>query len=1043
MKIKHLAMAVAFAIGASQYAYAETSSAVRGNVQNKQGEVVAQAQIEIVHLPSGTRSVAYSNSSGQFVASGLRVGGPYRITVSSGNLTEVYDDIFLNLGDAYRLNALLASATPTVTSDVERITITGSMMAMDNTRTGPGSTFSATDIEKMPLFDRDIKDVIRQNPLVVIGTDDSTAMSIGGSNPRFNSLVVDGMRQDDDFGLNRNGYPTRRSPIPIEAISQVSVSSAPYQAKTGGFTGGGVSAVTKSGTNEFTGSVFLDYASDSMAGKAGRPGAEKKSPDEYTETVWGVTFGGPLIKDKLFFFGAYERWDSDYISLGFGPKDAPGVANPTTVSQSELDLVTQIARDVHGVDVGQWDKFPDEYDKKLLLKLDWNINNEHRFALTYQDTDVDNIVNNRSANNRLALSSNYYTTRDQLETITGSLYSNWTSNFTTDIKVGTKKVTKRHENLAGISYGQVSVATESGTIQFGEEIFRHANVLDNDLFQFRVNAEYLVGDHTIEFGWDHEKLDVFNLFVRLSKGDFYFDSIEDFRLGNASSIVYENAIGNDPNNGAANFSYSTNSFYLQDRWEVNYDLTLDFGLRYERISQSDKPSLNQNFANRYGFDNTANFDGMSLFMPRFGFNYALTDDMNLRGGFGRFGGGRPNVWISNSYSNDGISTAASSLSGSAFENVRVTQIPQELQDTLMLGDGRVDAIDPDLKMPSEWKYSIGLDYIADLGMLGSDWFITADYIYTDKERDVFYKELSRELMETTTAPDGRVIYKPGTERRRNDIVLTNVNSGRSNVFALGASKNWDNLSLSMGYSFQDITDISGGTSSQSTSSYDRYATFNRNEPFIGRSDYQTRHRFNFTLSYANEFFSGYESRFTLYGERRSGENFSYTMHNITGRFGDSGNDGRRGYLFYVPTGENDPNVRFEGWSYEDFAKLMSENGLNKYAGSVAPRNIGSTRYINVLDFKFEQEIPGFMNNHKGSFFVEVKNLLNLIDSSQGRIYGAGFPNHYNLGRVDYDLDANQYVYSPNVPRDRASFYPLSYRELNSTWRAKVGVRYRF
>ena len=1029
-----LALSVAFALGTAVPASAQdTSSGMRGNVQNEAGQTIANARIEIVHEPSGTRSTATTNAQGQFIASGLRVGGPYTITVTSDEGTQTYRNVFLSLGDPYRLNAVLEQERTTDQS-IERIAVTGTATTLDYTRTGPGSTFSSADIDAMPMFSRDIKDIVRVNPLVVVGTDDAFSTSIAGANNRFNSLSVDGMRQDDDFGLNDNGYPSARGPIPIEALDQISVSVAPYQAKVGGFTGGGISAVTRSGTNEWTGSVFAEYASDSMAGRVNPPGRDKFDLDPYKEQTIGFGIGGPLIRDRLFVFAAYEKWDSDFVSTGWGPFDADNVSNLADISESDLNQVRQIATDTYGVTPGNWDTYPDESDEKVLVKLDWNINQDHRASLTYQNTESLQVRQASSSASLLNLSSNGYGVTDTLNMATANLYSNWTNNFTTDIKLGFKRHENRQVSLDDQTYGQVTVATPSGDVRFGPDIFRHANELDNDLLQLRINAEYLAGDHTIEFGWEHEQLDVFNMFVSSSLGEFAFASIEDFQNGDASSINYQNAVTNNPRDGAASFKYSTDSFYIQDRWMVNYDLTVDFGLRYERISTSDVPNYNANFEERYNFSNQQTFDGVDLWMPRVGFNYSLNEALNIRGGFGRFGGGRPNVWLANSYTNDGINVTNSSLNGQAFSGVDITQVPAAMLASLEAGDGRVDVVDPNFKMPSEWKYSIGFDYLTDLGFLGNDWVITGDYIYTDKEREAFYVDLGRQGMEAVEGPDGRLIYD---SRSRRDIMLTNADSGRSNILAFGASKSWDNLSLTMGYAYQDITDLDGFGSSQATSSYERYASFNRDEPLIGTSRFETTHRLNLLLTYTHEFFRGYESRFTLYAERRSGERFSYTGYN-SGSFG-FGNDDRIGHLLYIPTG-NEDNIRFEGWDYADFAAIVDANGLGSYAGQVAPRNIGTSRYVNIVDFKFEQQIPGFSDNHRGSFFFEIKNLLNLIDSSQGRQFGTPYPGYQNLADVDFDSATGDYVYSPAT---RRSGDPEIFRAKASTWQAKVGVRYRF
>ncbi|CAM5188541.1 hypothetical protein [Alishewanella longhuensis] len=268
----------------------------------------------------------------------------------------------------------------------------------------------------------------------------------------------------------------------------------------------------------------------------------------------------------------------------------------------------------------------------------------------------------------------------------------------------------------------------------------------------------------------------------------------------------------------------------------------------------------------------------------------------------------------------------------------------------------------------------------------------------------------------------------------------NGDGGRSNIYALGAATKIDNLSLRFGYAHQNVKDLSSGTSAQAASNFSRYAAVDRNTSTVGTAGYEIKHRFNFTLVYSQEFFAGYDSTFTLYGERRSGRPYSWTV-GPGSAFGDNGSNGggddRNGYLPYIPTGPNDPNVRYTGnFGWDNFVAA----GLDKYAGQIMPRNSETGRYTNSLDFKFEQQIPGFMEGHKGSVYLEIKNLLNLIDSSAGRAWETEFPGYQRIANVAYDAANNQYVYS--APTARLS-EPQQFRNVESAWRLKLGVSYKF
>lgn len=1048
MKIRHIALAVTLALGVSNLAVADTSSAIRGNVVTAQGQSAANARVDILHVPSNTRSSATTNEAGAFVSSGLRVGGPYRITITSEQGSRVFDNVFLSLGETFRLNAELETTT------VERIAVTGSALSVLNAgKMGTSTTFSSADINNMPLFERDLKDVVRQDPLVVVLGDATSSMTVAGANPRYNSLTVDGVRQDDDFGLNDNGYPTQRSPIPMSALDQITVSTAPFTVKSGGFTGAGISAVTKSGTNELSGSFFYEYMDDSMSGRSGRPGAQRVNLSDFERTVWGASLGGALIEDKLFFFVAYEDFAEPYNTLR-GPTGS-NAANTATVTQADIDTVVRLARELYGVEAGQWNISDDLKDQKLLAKVDWNINDDHRFSFTYQKTESNAISAGAGSNaGQISLDTNFYNNQQNLTAFAGHLYSDWTDSFSTEIKVAWKDVDVGQDPLRGNTYGQVQVDTPSGRVVFGPDTFRHANELTNDLFQLRLAGEYLLDDHTISFGWEHEKLDVYNLFVSNSKGTWQFHNtvangvvtvsgLDRFQQKAASGFSYQNAYTLNPADAAAAFKLGTDALYLQDSWDLfDYDLTLDFGLRYERYSSDSTPRLNQNFVNRYGIVNTENMDGKDLLMPRFGFNWRGLDNAVIRGGIGRFSGGRPNVWIANSFSNDGVILVQAPGSATANQtNVDFKNVPDAVKQSLTPGDGNVNAVDPNFKLPSEWKYNLAVDYVLDSNF--GKWDLTAEYIHSNKDRDVIWKDLHRERYTIVKGPDGRNIYTgvlAAGVANRNDILFVNGEGGRSNIYALGAATKFDNLSLRFGYAHQNVKDLSSGTSAQAASNFSRYAAVDRNTSTVGTAGYEIKHRFNFTLVYAQEFITGYESTFTLYGERRSGRPYSWTVGPGTA-FGDNasngGTDDRNGYLPYIPNGPNDPNVRYAtGFSWNNFVAA----GLDKYAGEIMPRNTESGRYTNTLDFKFEQEVPGFMEGHKGSVYFELKNLLNLIDSTQGRTWETEFPSYKRIANVTYDAAANQYVYSAPTARTGDN---QALRNVESAWRLKLGVSYKF
>ena len=587
---KRTAVAAAIALGLSGAAIAQdTSSVVRGNVVTESGEVAANARVEIIHIPTGTRSVATTNESGAFSNSGLRVGGPYIIVIESSEGKKVYEDVYLSLGEPYRVNAQLES------SDMERLQVTGSAI-LGGANSGSSSYFGEEDIANTPTFNRDLKEVARLNPYVNLLSGSESPLSIGGANPRYNSIAIDGVGVNDDFGLNGNGYPTQRSPISLDAVEQVAVDVAPFDAAEGGFSGGRINAVTKSGTNEFHGSLTYERMSDAWAGDPKNPEGEEV-PLDFERDTYSLALGGPIVKDKLFFFVNYEN-AKEPAQIEFGPAGA-GAANDSDVTQEEYNRVKEIASSQYGIDIGNWDSVQDTENDNLLVKLDWNINNDHRAAFTYNRTEGNNLRNVSSGESSLNLDTNWYNYQQNMDLYRLTLFSDWSADFSSEFYVSHKAV----EAISGLvtkDFGDVSVRTAEGTLNFGPDSNRHANQLENDNFKIGARFDYLIGDHEIEFGGEYDEVEVYNVFVRNSLGSWSFESIDDFENGTASEFFYENAYTNDANDAAAKFSLGQINLYVQDNWYLNDSMELGLGLRYERYDSSDKPTLNENFVERYG-----------------------------------------------------------------------------------------------------------------------------------------------------------------------------------------------------------------------------------------------------------------------------------------------------------------------------------------------------------------------------------------------------------------------------------------------------------
>ncbi|SHH18303.1 TonB-dependent receptor [Ferrimonas marina] len=1042
-KPNRLALALTVAMGlAGQAVASETSSSMRGTILGPNGQPVTDAKITILHQPTGTVTEVAVNESGAFVARGLRVGGPYTVIVDS----EIYQDdyqegIQLNLGETFNLRSQLRSP-----SDVERIVVTGS--ALPYRTVGSNSEFSEQDIANAPGINRDLKDVARQNPLVTIRNDG--AMVVAGTNPKFNSLVVDGIQQNDDFGLNNNGYPTLRSPISIDAVEQLQVNINPFSARYGGFSGAQLNAVTKSGTNEVTGSLFFETTSDSLSGDFKDPESGEKSNPPFSEDTYGFTLGMPLIKDKLFFFGSYEKWEAD-TSSDYGHQGS-GAPIEIGVTQEDIDRVHAAAMGYSGLDIGGVGVAPVEEDEKILAKLDWNISDDHRASYTFQQTkgNVTKATNNSSG---IAFSSYTYDEVQELTAHAVSLYSDWSNEFSTDLKVSHKNTFKGSNPYNRLNIGSFSVRTDSGDyLNFGTERSRQLNELETDNLEVRFVADYLIGDHNITAGIQYNKLSVFNAYFQDVLGHWSFDSVADFEQGNVGSFTFAASPTGNLYDNVADFDLNTTAFFVEDMWDVTADLRLTAGVRVEHISVDGAITPNDNFYQRYGYYNTETLDGNVIVLPRIGATYTLTDDVTLKGGIGRYSGGQPNVWIANSYQNSGVANG-NVYSWDDSWNFDMS-VPDQARDLIegQEPNGVTASLDPDFDLPSDWRASIGVDTSLDFGSLGDDWYFGAEYIYIRTVDGVHWVDLARE---DTGKRDftGRIIYDlPYGDHY--DIMLTNSDiDGYSHNVTLGLSKEWDNgIRFSSSYTYSDVQNVNSGTSSTPHSSY-MYPMVaeDRNSPVRGPSHYSVPHRIVVNFGYDVELFSGYNTGVNLFYEGRSGNPYSYVYSSYrNGEYGDQSRfQSANSYLAYIPTQEDVDagRVVFDGGlTADEFFDAIDELGLGKYAGGYAEKGAAESPWVHTLDLRFTQQIPGFMKGHRGELYFDIVNVLNLLNSDWGL---DKYVNYGTKELVDFSYDAANDVltYRPAFPNpDGVIMDTRDYDTIDvnsSRWQMKLGVRYRF
>ena len=465
-----------------------------------------------------------------------------------------------------------------------------------------------------------------------------------------------------------------------------------------------------------------------------------------------------------------------------------------------------------------------------------------------------------------------------------------------------------------------------------------------------------------------------------------------------------------------------------------------FGFRYDTYTSSDNPRYNAQFDERYGFANNANFDGIDLFQPRVGFNWIVDDSLEVRAGFGLYSGGNPNVWLSNSYSNDGLVQIGLQHRGVDLFNTPMTnggtpgyEIPQDMFDEIQNtpiegGDGSVNALDPNFEMPSEWKYSVGATYTTD-----NDIILSADLLYNQKVNSATIIDAGLQYS-NETAPDGRPMYEE-IAGRNSEYVLTNSGKdGSSTILSLALSKSFDyGLDISLGYSYTNSEDANPMTSAVAGSNYGNLAVTDALNPGMATSNYEIPHRFTMNLSYATEFIDGLTTRFSLFGQANEGQSYSFTYDNSDREYGDQNWNGDR-QLMYIPL-EDDPIVSYaDDFDKAAFDAFIAAEGLTR--GAISGRNSQNADWYTSFDFKINQEIPGFMDDHRGNLFFIVKNVGNMLNDDWGVMKQGQFVGNRMVGM---SIEDGKYVYEDfNAGNEEQTYYKNA-----SLWEMRVGVSYDF
>jgi hypothetical protein len=833
----------------------------------------------------------------------------------------------------------------------------------------------------------------------------------------------------------------------MDAIQEFQVVIAPYDVKYSGFTGGGINAITRSGTNDYQGSAYFYGRNQNFVGRS--PDTLKKKYGTFNDDQYGVRFGGPIIKDKLFFFTNFELTDhtAPISNVSLSPQG-------NVKAQAWADTLTQILS-AGGFNAGTSDTFnAGQPSTKFFLRFDYNLSDNNKLTLrnNYVHSYSDN-MNQRTTNNTLSFSTFNYRITNNTNSTVGQLNTTFGNQASNELILGYTNISDdRGPSMQALP--EIIVKLTGFTIYSGTDTFSSANSLDQKIFEFTDNFTYLHGDHVLTFGTHNEFFSFKNLFIRYYWG-YYTYSVTYLSLLNLNHpTTFQRTISRigDPQ-PSASFSVDQLGLYAQDEWSVRPDLKVTLGIRLDDPIFPAKPLQNDSVSNYFNGYNTTNIpSGNLLWSPRLGINWDVNGEhtTQVRGGIGVFTGRVPYVWMANNYGNTGNllaevdnPTAGSPVPFSADPNNQpsLSTIPNAAQKFT----SEVDLVNPKLKMPQILRFDAAVDRQLPFDITG-----TVGLQYSKSLNDMLYQEVNLDTASGILA-DGRPLYG-GTNNGNGNFTgvyyLTNTSKGYQYNFSAQLQRNVIyGISGNVGYAFQRAFDQNGVLSSQAQSQLNfNPISNNPNSPPLTTSDFEIRHRIFASITYTQEFFSGAPTSISVYYNGQSGQPVSYMVY-----LSDLNNDGFNGNdLMYIPKDRNDIELgsvtkgvytSASALTYDKFESFINNNDyLSSHRGQIAERNASTYPWRNELDLRITQDIPAFSNQHKFQVSLDILNVLNFINQKWGYDVSGGLNTANIVIYQGIDAATKKPVYSFSAP---ANNLPWTYDNLTSRWSMQLGARYTF
>ncbi len=1065
-----------------------TTSSMTGKVE-ADGEDVIGATVEAIHTPSGTRYQAVTNTKGIFSINGMRVGGPYKVQIAYvGYVTKVVEGITLQLAETYNLKASLTEDT----QQLGEVLVSAKATKFTTEKTGASTNINNQMIVNMPTVSRSITDFTRLSPY---GGD---GMKFAGSDGRTANFTVDGANFNNNFGLTSN-LPGGGNPISIDAIEELQVVISPFDVRQTNFIGGGVNAITKSGTNTFKGSAYIYHKNENMRGDAIEGEQISGAREKDRNTTYGFTFGGPILKDKLFFFVNGEMSKTPTVANRWrgsedGVADADNYISRTTLS--DLQTVSNYVREKYGYDTGSYTSFPaDESNYKILARLDWNISSKHRLAFRYNYTlnKAWNAPNGTSMNGGARMSG--YRTSQYSMSFANAMYSldNKVHSFSLDLN---SRLTENLSNQFLATFSKLDDVRGTNSDEFpfidilkdnqnymalGYELFTYNNAVHNTIWNLKDDVTYYAGAHKITAGLSFEHQMADNAYMREGTGYYRYRSLEDFLTGAAPEITVLTYGYNGETKPVSRVQFNKAGIYGQDEWAINDKFKLTYGLRIDGLFFNNSDLMTNSAIYELDYDgrhiDTGKWPSANItFSPRVGFTYDVFGDKSLkvRGGTGLFSGRLPLVFFTNMPTNSGMmqyraelndkNAANKGFSMDEFAGGLITDANgkatiQALKDKLfslgypstitpeegtLASDASVAAVDKHFKMPQVWKTSLAVDYS-----------IPVSFPFTVTVEGIFNKTVNAACMTDWSIPsvggfarfngaDNRPIYPDGYRTNTKAFILSNTSKGygwSANVTLNAQPTSW--LSLMAAYTHTVNKEITGMPGSDAESAFTYVPTSEGpNNIKLHNSQYVTPDRIVASATAHDKSGNHYSLIFESW---RGGYNYSYMMTN------DMNGDGYNYDAIYVPTDEQVANNEFRFSSEDDKTRFMdyvhNSDYLKSRQGKYTEGYSVYNPWVYRVDFSYKHDFKLNVANtkHTLQFSFDVKNLMNLFNSSWGVMKYLNPEIGSDARILTYDgVDADGYATfstPASISGNTKTFVP--YHAIGQCWYASIGIKYIF